>query len=345
MDHGSSLRRAARSLALAAVAALCCAPIAGGAQRDDLFDPGVTGETVCGGMEPGTPGPDLLTSSRGGLGLGGDDELAGDGNCMLAGDGNDVIRGTRAGGFFEAGPGDDRIDATGAGGVDYEWGNQLLGDDGNDVLLGSPFADWIDGGPGDDVIRAGAGRDRISGGQGHNTIDAGAGDDLVSANDGSRELVECGAGDDVVHADRRDRLVDCEHVKYRRSPYPKARPRSGRPRTRFTVDFVAPYPAGVLDPAGAAPGEYGFEPVAIPRAECDVTFDSARPYEPKSGQRSVWRVHTPARGCRGGYTYAVTFEWGDRPGPCNGSEPDVKLGRLESCPFRATVGYVHFEVR
>ena len=81
----------------------------------------------------------------------------------------------------------------------------LAGGDGKDRLRGFRGADSICGKASGDVITPGPGRDRVRGG---------AGADRILARDGRRDAIDCGSGRDLVMIDRRDRLVNCERVRF-----------------------------------------------------------------------------------------------------------------------------------
>jgi hypothetical protein len=64
------------------------------------------------------------------------------------------------------------------------------------------------------VLRGTAHADRLVVRRGQTRIVAGAGNDRIFAADGRREVIDCGPGNDTVTADRVDRLLHCEHVRY-----------------------------------------------------------------------------------------------------------------------------------
>jgi Ca2+-binding RTX toxin-like protein len=149
---------------------------------------------ACANAFPGTAGADRLHGSPAGdrlTGLSGDDQLFGSwgADCLLGGRGRDGLWGD---------PGAD----------------VLLGGDGGDVLRGGRGDDRLRGGAGDDRLIASYGDDLLVGGPGHDVLRGGPGDDSIRAADGLRDLVLCGRGYDAVVADRRDRLVGCESVRW-----------------------------------------------------------------------------------------------------------------------------------
>ncbi len=156
----------------------------------------------CGFVVTGTAGSDTLrgTSGRDTIrGLAGNDVLRGLGgnDCLFGGDGRDTLLGGPGADVLHGGAGDDVL--RGGGSED-----RLYGDSGNDHLYGGADDDRLYGGPGNDVLVGGGGFDRFYGGSGN---------DVIYSADGRAEDVYCGPGFDTVHADRFDRLHDCERVK------------------------------------------------------------------------------------------------------------------------------------
>ena len=93
------------------------------------------------------------------------------------------------------------------------FGDRLSGLAGNDVLIGLAGDDCLNGNAGNDRLNGNAGNDRLNGGLGKDVLNAGAGNDTINSRDGRRETVRCGKGtNDRVHADRKDKLIDCERV-------------------------------------------------------------------------------------------------------------------------------------
>jgi RTX calcium-binding nonapeptide repeat (4 copies) len=283
-------------------------------------------------------------------GMAGDDvitDTAGAG-CIVGGDGNDSIvtdsslrRGAVDGGtWIEGGPGNDTITAT--GGAD-----SIRGASGNDVLSAGAGDDRIDGGAGNDIISGGRGNDIISGGAGDNVIRGGPGNDLISSNDGSREVVDCGPGDDIVHADRNDRLVGCERVKHRPSPYARVSPHAGSLRTIFTLRYIEPYSTDIPpNDEGIASYEYRF--VRAPSATCHPELSFVSPsLEVLGHKQDRLQVIPRGTGCRGVYRLAIDYYNSTLEVSCNsisGAHPR-RRGDLGSCPFTETVDYFNLRIR
>ena len=82
-----------------------------------------------------------------------------------------------------------------------------------DILTGSTFGDRLSGLAGNDVLIGLAGDDCLNGNAGNDRVNGNAGNDTINSRDGRRETVRCGKGtNDRVHADRKDKLIDCERV-------------------------------------------------------------------------------------------------------------------------------------
>lgn len=80
----------------------------------------------------------------------------------------------------------------------------LYGQDGNDRLYGGPHDDVLDGGKGNDLLVAGGG---------HNQLSGGAGNDTIYATNHHRDTIDCGPGRDTAYVDRKDKVINCEHVQ------------------------------------------------------------------------------------------------------------------------------------
>jgi hypothetical protein len=164
---------------------------------------------------------------------------------------------------------------------------------------------------------------------------------------GPRERIDCGPGDDVVHADRGDRLIGCEHVKYRPDPYAHVTPRSGSLGTRFRVGFIAPYNARLAPNDEGAVG-YDFQTISAPRKSCQLIPSHATPF-PGLGDHYAadFKIHPARASCHGAYTIAVTFENTSLGVECNsrsGSRPKT-AGDYGDCPFTDTISCFTFRVR
>jgi hypothetical protein len=103
--------------------------------------------------------------------------------------------GTSGRDIMAGGRGHDKICALGGG--DY-----VHADGKGDILLG---------GPGNDALIGGAGRDRIKGGQGSDRLFS---VDQLKGND----VIRGGRGQDFCYADKRDKVLGCEHVNRSNSP-------------------------------------------------------------------------------------------------------------------------------
>jgi Ca2+-binding RTX toxin-like protein len=137
----------------------------------------------CSNVFVGTSHRDIINGTIGGdriSGLGGSDILNGGAgrDCLLGGNGND----------------------------------KLSGGTGNDSLSGGAGKDKLSGGVGNDTLSGGSGNDAIAAGQGRNKVSGGAGNDRINTVNGKRDRVNCGSGKDVVHADKKDKLRNCERV-------------------------------------------------------------------------------------------------------------------------------------
>jgi hypothetical protein len=202
--------------------------------------------------------------------------------------GNDLLRGskTRVACLF-GGPGADRLDLDGGGGVAY-------GEGGGDTLIGSEV------------------NDQFYGGAGLDAFDAGPGDDRVESDDGVPEVVFCRDGNDLVRADRIDVLVACETVVVNGPDAVRldAPNRPVRRRETVRVRMTAPLKAGrgqyrVVIVTGALGKDCVDGPVEVAR----------NPRWVKAGNRVVFKVSPPRRErwCAGGEKAAVVLARGRRP--------------------------------
>lgn len=177
----------------------------------------------------GHDGSDTLTGGVGAdwlFGGAGDDRLIGGlgDDTLSGGDGSDTLIGWNGADLLDGGEGSDlymvdaldRIDDTGATGIDRAqifdaagvtldlsgWFGieRVNGFNGNDTLDASGWvvAIHLVGEGGDDVLRGGAGNDTLSGGPGNDTFFGGAGDDLFLITDADDLIADAGSGFDLV---------------------------------------------------------------------------------------------------------------------------------------------------
>jgi Tol biopolymer transport system component len=120
----------------------------------------------------------------------------------------DVIVGSTGADTIDGRGGNDRI--CGRGGRD-----DVRGGRGSDRLLGGAGNDRLRGGRGNDLLEGAAGNDAIDGRAGRDRIVGGSGDDTVPTAGTFRDRVDCGLGRDVVIVDPLDRVLRCEHRRFR----------------------------------------------------------------------------------------------------------------------------------
>lgn len=160
----------------------------------------VTGGPTVTPIPPGAPGPRDADRPRAG-------------RCVNVTRGTarrDVLRGSAFGDRLIGGAGDDYLRG-------YRGRDCLSGGRGRDVLRGGTGRDVVNGGPGGGRLFGGGGPDRIAGGRGPDRIFGGSGNDFIDVRGGGRDVVRCGRGNDTVRAGRGDRLINCEHLRGRRS--------------------------------------------------------------------------------------------------------------------------------
>lgn len=244
-----------------------------GGEDADVLDGGPGGDRVLGDR-----GGDAL---RGGPG---DDALVwndGDGSDAMDGqDGLDrvEVNGATAGDVFTLAPNGPRarfartnlvpfaLDVGSTEALDLRG---LGGDDAFTAAPGTPLAVLADGGPGNDALAGaeepdtflgGDGRDTLAGGAGPDLLDGQAGDDALLARDGAGDLVRGGEGSDAAQADAAgidvldgvesidrpapaDEAATAVDVVSRRAAV-KVKRRTGRARTRITLECPAAEPGG-----------------------------------------------------------------------------------------------------
>lgn len=126
-----------------------------------------------------TNGYDILTAAHfGGSvdGLGGDDDIFGDGNNndLSGGAGNDYIFGKGGADTLNGGDNDDRLFGGNVGffafGGSNDLGDTIYGGAGDDYLHGEAGNDYLVGGIGDDTLVGGSGKDVLVGGTEQDTL-------------------------------------------------------------------------------------------------------------------------------------------------------------------------------
>jgi polar amino acid transport system substrate-binding protein len=133
----------------------------------------------------------------------------------------------------------------------------------NNVLTGTRRADVICGLGGNDTIRGQAGNDTLVGGAGNDTLVGGAGTDLIVGGGGRDSLfaggdrtdrLSGGAGRDSAVADRSDRILGVERVRYLQAKLP-ALPGEVKARKRWIVGVKCDVPPfGYIDVRGENAG-------------------------------------------------------------------------------------------
>jgi polar amino acid transport system substrate-binding protein len=139
----------------------------------------------------------------------------------------------------------------------------IRGTAGNNVLTGTRRADVICGLGGNDTIRGQAGNDTLVGGAGNDTLVGGAGNDLIVGGGGRDALfaggdrtdrLSGGAGRDSAVADRSDRILGVERVRYLQPKLP-ALPAEVKQRQRWVVGVKCDVPPfGYIDVRGENAG-------------------------------------------------------------------------------------------
>jgi polar amino acid transport system substrate-binding protein len=139
----------------------------------------------------------------------------------------------------------------------------IRGTAGNNVLAGTRRADVICGLGGNDTIRGRAGNDTLVGGPGNDTLVGGAGNDLLVGNAGRDALfaggdrtdrLSGGGGRDRAVADRSDRILGVERVRYLQPALPRL-PAEVRARGRWIVGVKCDVPPfGYIDVRGENAG-------------------------------------------------------------------------------------------
>ena len=139
----------------------------------------------------------------------------------------------------------------------------ISGTAGNDVLPGTRRADVICGRGGNDTIRGGGGNDTLIGGAGNDTLVGGAGNDLMVGGAGRdaffaggdrTDRLNGGGGRDTAVADRADRILGVERVRYLQPKLP-ALPGEVKSRKRWIVGVKCDVPPfGYIDVRGENAG-------------------------------------------------------------------------------------------
>ncbi len=197
-----------------------------GADGDDILRGGGGGDTITGGDGDDTglghDGDDIIFGGKGAdtlRGSAGDDRLSGGagGDLLMPDDGADTVFGgagddrilmiaadVTATDAFDGGGGNDRIELSGGGIVDFsalvrftsieaivlgDEGYQLTGGDGGEEITGGAAADTLNGGGGDDRLIGGLGVDTLAGGLGDDFYDLSGAED---ASDSVTELADEG---------------------------------------------------------------------------------------------------------------------------------------------------------
>jgi hypothetical protein len=145
----------------------------------------------------GTPGPDRLSFTAGGLNLNGDDDADVIGQFTVL-----LVEGRRGNDLISPQTGY----RTAAG------RRVLLGGGGRDKLIATPDGGFLHGGNGPDRLIGRARADNLTGGRGSDLIRGGKGRDLIRAIDGTRDRVNCGPGLDRAKVDGIDRVRGCERL-------------------------------------------------------------------------------------------------------------------------------------
>ncbi|MGK0274756.1 MAG: Ca2+-binding RTX toxin-like protein [Ilumatobacter sp.] len=122
--------------------------------------------------------------------------------------GNDVVLGTSAADWIDAGAGNDTVCA--GGGADTIFGragvDTIFGEAGDDVILGSTGDDILNGGDGEDILNGQEDHDTINGDDGDDILYGLDGDDTLNGGDGNDRLTGHSGADTLDGGDGNDRL-------------------------------------------------------------------------------------------------------------------------------------------